>query len=88
MNIVKVQSSAIEYVGYDEKSKIMLIKFLDKDIEYKFCRVPETVFKKLISAPSVGTYYHKHVEGKYLCPEFSKSSSSSFKISLLSIRQL
>ncbi len=47
-------------------------KILDKDIEYKFCRVPETVFKKLISAPSVGTYYHKHVEGKYLCPEFAK----------------
>ncbi len=68
MNIVTVQSSAIAYVGYDEASKIMLVKFHGSKPEYKFCGVPKSVFKELISAPSVGTYYHKHVEGKYLCP--------------------
>lgn len=59
-----VQSSSIISVGFDAPSSTMEIEFKDGRI-YQYFEIPEQVFRDLKSAPSVGSYFHQNVRGKY-----------------------
>ncbi|MGP9629204.1 KTSC domain-containing protein [Halomonas sp. AOP42-C1-46] len=49
-----VYSTAIRKVGYDAPTMQMYIDFEESAPIYTFCRVPERIFRELVSAPSAG----------------------------------
>lgn len=59
-----VQSSNIVSVGYDAASSTMEIEFKDGRI-YQYFDVPAQVYQDLVSAASVGTYFHQNVRGQF-----------------------
>jgi hypothetical protein len=63
MNRIRVQSSNIVSVGYDEKSKVLEIEF-DNGI-YQYFDVPQDVYEDFMNAPSLGKFFHKEIKGKY-----------------------
>lgn len=58
---IKVNSSAISSVSYDEETRTLRIQFV-RGAEYDYPEVPEVEFRKLVSAPSVGKYYNSHIK--------------------------
>jgi hypothetical protein len=66
VQLIPVQSSAVEAVGYDPPTRRLRIRFTSGR-EYDFCGVPESVYRGLISAPSKGAYYNDHIKDRYPC---------------------
>jgi hypothetical protein len=66
MEMVRVNSSAIEAVGYDPGSRRMKIRFTSGKV-YDFCGVPESVHSSLMRAYSKGTCYNDHIKDRYQC---------------------
>lgn len=66
MNMIPVTSKAISAIGYDPSTMRMCIRF-KQGHTYTFCRVPQPVFDGLLSAASKGTYYDRHIRGRYQC---------------------
>lgn len=66
MEMIPVDSSAIEAVGYDPTTRRLCIRFKEGRT-YDFCGVPAQVYKALRAAASKGTYYAEHIRGRYDC---------------------
>lgn len=64
MQRVPVDSSSILEVGYQSESSTMEILFKDGRL-YQYFDVPNDVYENLVTAPSVGRYFHLHVRGIY-----------------------
>jgi hypothetical protein len=60
-----VQSSALESVGYDPENKILELEFRDSGGVWQYFKLPATVYKKFIRAPSLGNYFVTKIKGKY-----------------------
>jgi hypothetical protein len=61
---MKVNSSNIENVEYDEKSETMSVTF-NNNSTYQLHNVPKSVYERLINAGSVGSYYASNIKGRY-----------------------
>ena len=59
-----VSSSNISYIGYDNNTQELYIKFIKGDT-YKYDNVPEQVFKEFLDSSSIGKYYSTYIRGKY-----------------------
>lgn len=59
-----VTSSNLVSVGYDQSSSTLEIEFKDGRL-YQYFGVPPNVFRELVSAPSVGQFFHQNVRGRY-----------------------
>lgn len=66
MEMLRVNSSAMNAVGYDPQTKRMKIQFTQGKT-YDFCNVPQYIFEGLLSASSKGSYYNDHIRDKYQC---------------------
>lgn len=66
MEMYQVKSTAMNAIGYDAATMKMTIIFKQGDA-YDFCRVPSTVFQQLLSSPSKGKFYDRHIKDKYRC---------------------
>lgn len=66
MEMIKVSSSAISAIGYDENLKRMKITF-KQGKTYDYCGVPKNVFEKFKSASSLGRYYDQYIKDNYNC---------------------
>lgn len=66
MDMMHVNSSAINAVGYDPMTRRMKIKFTQGDT-YDFCNVPEHIYNDLMRASSKGSYYNDHIRDRYKC---------------------
>ena len=66
MEMIRVNSTAIMAIGYDEQSMRMKITF-QQGHTYDFCRVPKNIFEGLRRASSKGTYYNSHIKDRYQC---------------------
>lgn len=64
MNMIKVDSSAMNEVGYDSSTRTLCIRFKSGK-DYNYFNVPKEVFEGLIRAHSKGTYFNNHIDGKY-----------------------
>ncbi len=60
--LTKVDSSAIRAVGYDGST--LTVEFHTGRV-YDHPRVPHAVYEGLMRATSKGTYYNRHIRGKY-----------------------
>ena len=64
MERIKVKSSNISSIGYDEESKTLTIEFHHGGL-YEYKDVPKKSYEGLISANSVGVEFHKEIKGSY-----------------------
>lgn len=61
---MKVSSSNIEEVEYDEQSQTMSVTF-NNGSTYALFNVPKGVYERLIKAGSIGSYYASNIKGRY-----------------------
>lgn len=65
------QSSNIYAIGYDEETEDLRVQFRNKagerDREYEYAAVPESVYIEFVNAPSVGHYFREHIKDNYTC---------------------
>lgn len=62
--MVKVDSSAISEVGYNEDDNTLKIVF-NNGAEYEYLDIPKTQYKEFVKAPSIGRYYNKNIKLKF-----------------------
>jgi hypothetical protein len=62
--MIAVQSSNIESVGYDENDEEVYVKFLNGSV-YVYRGVPLHDFEGLRDTPSVGSYLHRNFKNIY-----------------------
>jgi hypothetical protein len=54
---VRLDSSAIEAVTYDEKRRTLDVQFREGD-SYRYMHVPEFVYRALLNAESAGAFWN------------------------------
>ena len=59
-----VKSSDIVSIGYDKEVSILEVEFRRENI-YQYVNVPENVFKELMTAGSIGTYFNSYIRDQY-----------------------
>ena len=67
MKTIKVQSTSIARIGYDERSKTLEVVFLDGAV-YRYFEVPGSVADAFMYDPpegSHGKYFLAHIKGVY-----------------------
>jgi hypothetical protein len=60
----KVSSSSIRSVGYDERSRVLEVEFNDSRVN-QYAGVSEEVHRRLMSAPSIVSYFRDNVEESF-----------------------
>lgn len=65
LQVAVVESSVINKILYNEKTKELYIEFKNKHI-YKYDNVPNEIMKEFISAESKGKYFNRNFKKKYL----------------------
>ncbi|QXV65334.1 KTSC domain-containing protein [Mucilaginibacter achroorhodeus] len=61
----KVQSSALESVGYDAKKQILELEFREHSDVWQYFGIRPSTYKKFISSESLGKYFVTRIKGKY-----------------------
>ena len=64
MQRIKVKSSNIVSVGYDEKEKIMEVEFISSGV-YKYYEVSKEIYENFLKSESKGKYLFAHIRGRY-----------------------
>lgn len=64
IEMVKVDSSNVDEVGYDEKEQVLYVRFLTGAL-YIYKGVGKYEFEGLCAAPSVGSYLHRNIRNNY-----------------------
>lgn len=64
MKRVPVQSSNIVSIGYDQGDFILEIEFHGGRV-YQYLSVQPEVHQGLMSAHSIGSYFHQNIKGRY-----------------------
>ena len=64
MDRKKVSSSLIRSVGYDERSRVLEVEFNDGRVN-QYSGVSAEVHRRLISAPSIVSYFRDNVEESF-----------------------
>lgn len=59
-----VTSSSLRSVGYDAATETLEVEFTGGGV-YEYRSVPEAVYQALLSAPSLGTYFHENIRDRY-----------------------
>jgi hypothetical protein len=57
-------SSLIQAVRYQEEEQVLEVQFHGKRI-YAYSAVPEDVFEALQAAPSIGSFFSRHIKTKF-----------------------
>ena len=64
INMIPVESSNVESVGYDSDEQILYVRFLSGST-YIYKGVNSYEFEGLLTAPSVGSYLHRNIKNNY-----------------------
>lgn len=56
MTYTEVDSSMIDLVGYDEKEKVLEVRFINTGLTYRYFNVPKKEYEGLMKASSKGQY--------------------------------
>jgi hypothetical protein len=60
----KVNSDKIRSVGYEPSSQTLEVELSDGSI-WQYTRVPSEVHRRLLAAPTMGSYYRDNIEEDY-----------------------
>ncbi len=61
--MISVQSSHLERVGYDKQAQELYVEFKDGSL-YCYTSVSEETYDELVRADSVGKFFHAHIYGQ------------------------
>jgi KTSC domain len=64
LDVRPVRSRDLALVGYDPITSILEVVFRAGGV-YRYQGVPENVYQELMSAPSHGTFFQRHVKAQY-----------------------
>lgn len=64
LEMIYVDSSNIEAVGYDDETQELHVQFLSAGY-YIYSDVPRKIFDDLMNAPSKGSFLNREVKGIY-----------------------
>ena len=64
MDRKKVNSSSIRSIGYDERNRVLEVEFNDGRVN-QYSGVSAEVHRRLISAPSIVSYFRDNVEESF-----------------------
>ena len=64
MDHTPVISSSIVSVGYDPESTTLELEFVNGHV-YQYFGVPESIYKDLLAADSIGAFVNTHIKGHY-----------------------
>ncbi len=64
MDMVNVNSSNIQAIGYDDEEEVLAIEF-HSGMLYHYSGVSQTTFEELRDASSVGRYFNTNIRGDY-----------------------
>jgi hypothetical protein len=60
----KIKSEVLDFAAYDARDKCMILYF-DRRGVYEYGGVPPQIFDRLIQVPNAGSFFNKHIWGKY-----------------------
>jgi hypothetical protein len=61
----EVKSSALQSIGYDAEKHILELEFKDHGEVWQYFNFKPSAYKRFISSPSLGSFFVKHIKGKY-----------------------
>jgi hypothetical protein len=61
----RVQSSALQSIGYDPDRKILELEFRESGGVWQYFKLPASVYDQFIHAESLGNYFVTRIKGKY-----------------------
>lgn len=64
LQVVPVQSKAIQTIIWDHSNNQLLIKFTDSPL-FAYPNAPKSLFEAFIKSPSKGKFYHEQIKNKY-----------------------
>ncbi len=64
MKRTPVRSSNIAAIGFEESVAILEIEFHSGAV-YQYTGVPVNIYDALMSAPSIGSYFHQNIKSVY-----------------------
>lgn len=67
MTYTEVDSSMIDLVGYDEKAKVLEVRFINSGMSYRYFGVPKKEYQGLMNASSKGSYMRNYIIDFYDC---------------------
>jgi len=65
MNMIKVISSQIKEIGYDEKKQKLIVRFNNGNKLYRYDSVPPSVYDDLMEAESHGGFFNSYIRTKF-----------------------
>lgn len=63
--LIRVESSSIDSVGYDPDTRRLFVRFLESGNAYVYAEVPERVFNELLASNSKGRYFNDEIKGAF-----------------------
>jgi hypothetical protein len=63
VEMVPVNSSNVDEVGYDENSQLLYVRFKNGNSLYVYKGVPIAEYEGMMNASSKGTYLHHNIKG-------------------------
>ncbi|MEA3187773.1 MAG: hypothetical protein QOD99_1603 [Chthoniobacter sp.] len=64
IKLIRVESEAINRIGYHHKTKTLQIQFHSGDT-YRYGKVPVALYNELLAAESKGRYFREHIRGRF-----------------------
>jgi hypothetical protein len=64
MERMKVLSSIIRTVGYDEQTRLLEVEFNDKKVG-RFINIPPETYDRMMKAQSVGKFFIQNIRDRY-----------------------
>ncbi|MFH0984366.1 MAG: KTSC domain-containing protein [Candidatus Omnitrophota bacterium] len=64
IDVKPVRSRDLALIGYDNMTSILEVVFRAGGV-YRYQGVPERIYQELMSAPSHGTFFQRHVKAQY-----------------------
>ncbi|MGY4539362.1 hypothetical protein ACVW0P_003796 [Mucilaginibacter sp. UYNi724] len=61
----KVQSSALQSIGYDPEQQILELEFRDNGGVWQYFNFKPASYKKFVNAESLGNFFVTRIKGKY-----------------------
>lgn len=71
--MLKVKSSNISEVGYNETQQKLVVRFTSNKL-YVYDDVPNTVYKDFFNASSLGKYFGSQIKNTYITTEIDESA--------------
>lgn len=67
MKMVKVESSNVESIGYDEETQVLRVQFKGGGKPYDYTPVSREEYQSALSAASVGGYINANIKNVKSC---------------------